>query len=243
MLKKDTSTLTLKVGIIATTVILAACNKINQPPTTHNHPTASVTASAGLSMTNEHMNHMNASNTGTNHINAYMAIMDTMHTNMATGIKAKNADVSFVKGMIPHHQGAIEMANVQLQYGKDTQMKALAQKIIDAQQSEIKFMQDWLAANESKQPAAANAEQITKAYEAKNATNHDAMMQGMMEADPDIAFVKSMIPHHQGAIDMTVVEKQYGKNPEILKLAQQINTAQTPEIQQMQDWLAKRLAN
>ena len=65
-------------------------------------------------------------------------------------------------------------------------------------------------------------------------------MQGIMDTDPDVAFAKGMIPHHQGAIDMTMVQKQYGKDAEISKLAQQINAAQAPEIKQMQEWLAKK---
>ena len=56
----------------------------------------------------------------------------------------KDADVSFVKGMIAHHQGAIDMAKIELKYGKDPELKALAQNIIKAQQPEIKFMQQWL---------------------------------------------------------------------------------------------------
>ena len=66
------------------------------------------------------------------------------------------------------------------------------------------------------------------------------MMQGIMDSDPDVAFVKGMIPHHQGAIDMSDVEQKYGKDSEMLKLAEQIKQAQTPEIKQMQDWLAKK---
>jgi uncharacterized protein (DUF305 family) len=53
-------------------------------------------------------------------------------------------DIAFVKGMIPHHQGAIDMAKVVLQYGKDDTVKAWANQIIAAQEKEIAEMQDWL---------------------------------------------------------------------------------------------------
>lgn len=171
---------------------------------------------------------------------AYMDIMNKMHQAMSAGVQAKNADVGFAKGMIPHHEGAIAMAKVELQYGKDAEMKALAQKIVDTQQSEIKYMQAWLAKNEDSQPAASNAKEITQAYQQKAMGNHDAMMQGIMDANPDIAFAKGMIPHHQGAIDMATIEQTYGKNPAMLALAKQIKQAQTPEIKQMQDWLSKQ---
>jgi hypothetical protein len=76
---------------------------------------------------------------------AYAASMQQMHTAMDTAVKSPDADVAFVKGMIAHHQGAIEMAEIQLRHGKDPQNKALAQSIITAQKREIDEMNRWLA--------------------------------------------------------------------------------------------------
>ena len=78
---------------------------------------------------------------------AYMAAMDKMHGPMMQAAQDSDPDVAFVRGMIPHHQGAIEMAKVVLQYGKDEQAKKWANDVIREQQGEIDEMQAWLKKN------------------------------------------------------------------------------------------------
>ena len=70
--------------------------------------------------------------------------MDKMHAATASVKDSGNVDVDFVRLMVPHHQAAIDMAKTQLLYGKDPQMRRLAQEIITDQQSEIELMQLWL---------------------------------------------------------------------------------------------------
>ncbi len=77
---------------------------------------------------------------------AFKAANEKMHKGMAITFSGK-ADIDFVKGMIAHHQGAIDMAEVELKYGTDPEMKALADKIIKSQQPEIDQMKAWLAAH------------------------------------------------------------------------------------------------
>ena len=130
------------------------------------------------------------------------------------------------------------MAKIELQYGKDAQMRALATQIMAAQQGEIAYMQNWLKQDNSLGQHPDSLQTALQAYEHSNLKYHNAMMQGMMANNPVVAFAKGMIPHHQGAIAMAEVEKKYGKNKEMRQLATQIKQAQAPEIVQMQNWLA-----
>jgi uncharacterized protein (DUF305 family) len=75
---------------------------------------------------------------------AYRAANARMHRDMDIRFTG-DADRDFAAGMIPHHQGAIDMAKVVLANGKDPELRKLAEDIIKAQEGEIAFLKAWLA--------------------------------------------------------------------------------------------------
>ena len=77
---------------------------------------------------------------------AFHGVSMKMHSAMDIAYTG-NADVDFVKGMIPHHAGAVDMAKTVLAFGKDPEVKKLAESIIKAQETEIAQMNDWLKKN------------------------------------------------------------------------------------------------
>lgn len=101
--------------------------------------------------TDHDMNAMSGENGGTSPAaQAYMRAMDKMHEEMGKITYTGNADVDFVRSMIPHHQAAIDMAKSLIVHGKDSEIKKLAEDIVTAQEQEIDLMEAWLKANAPK---------------------------------------------------------------------------------------------
>jgi uncharacterized protein (DUF305 family) len=73
-----------------------------------------------------------------------MASMDKMSHDMQAAPMTGNADHDFAAMMMPHHQGAIDMARTELRYGKDPTMRRLARDVVAAQEKEIALMRRWL---------------------------------------------------------------------------------------------------
>ena len=167
----------------------------------------------------------------------YTDSMTKMNEDMI-GMDYNDPDAAFAQGMLAHHIGAVDMAEIELKYGTDAEMRKLAQEIIDAQQSEIEQMKTWLANNPDAKTPTADTKAMQQAYAKGMDAMHGDMMAAIADPIPDMAFARGMLLHHTGAVDMAATQLKYGKNPEMRALAQEIIDAQQPEIEQMKSWIA-----
>ena len=144
----------------------------------------------------------------------------------------KYSDRRFIDAMVPHHQGAIAMAQVALKNAEHEQIKELSRNIVSTQQAEIEELKS--IKNEKFGTSTVPVEMTSKQMRGMG-----VMMdpQRLAKREPfDEAFIDAMIPHHQSAIGMAGVANEKSKNPRIKELAQNITSAQKREIEQMRGW-------
>lgn len=144
-------------------------------------------------------------------------------------------DKAFIAGMVPHHQSASDMAQVVVERGSNPQVKALAQRIIDAQGAEIAQLEGIATERFDFTPT---REMGAMTHEMMGMTMTMDMASQIEELraapNPDEMFLTMMIPHHASAISMADEERQNGSDPELLELAQKIIDDQAKEIGEMQ---------
>ena len=210
---------------IAGLFMLQACNSDNKSTTEkkmetdttmkmENHSDAKMDGK--MDMNNEMMNSMNAS-------------MDKMKAVKMNG----DFDAEFAGMMIEHHQGAIDMANIELKSGSDQTLKTMAKNIITAQTAEIQKFKTILATHKENAIKGDHPELM----EAMN--NISSKMSGMkMTGNVDKDFAMMMKVHHEGAIEMAKGELGDGKEEALKTMSKQIITDQTNEIKQFSQWLS-----
>jgi uncharacterized protein (DUF305 family) len=144
-----------------------------------------------------------------------------------------NADVMFTTMMIPHHEQAIEMADLILdEDGIDAEVVALAETIKAAQGPEIELMESWLD-----EWGTGMGDRGGMGDGMMSDTDMDAL-EGATGDEASRLFLEQMIEHHEGAIDMAQTEVDNGENPDVISLAESIIQSQTAEIATMEDILA-----
>ena len=151
-----------------------------------------------------------------------------------------NIDEHFIEQMIPHHDGAIDMAKLALQKAKRPEIKTLAENIISAQEKEITDMQGWYKSWFGGDVKKGNTYSMMGGMMSTGGMHMVGNQQDTqtLENAPDFdkAFIEEMIPHHQLAIIMAQMLKAGTNRPEMLTLANNITESQSKEIEQMQSW-------
>ena len=213
---------TLIIGALALTLSFSACqNNASKTETDHSSMDSNDMDMEAMSMSSVMKSGMDK-------------MMNDMHQMEMTG----NIDNDFAMMMKSHHQAAVDMAQEELKSGKDDGLKKMAQKIIEAQKSEIIELQSFLDnhKNSEKNYDPAMKEKGFSKVMDQNMT----MMMDMPEMDEssstDKHFVQMMIPHHQGAIMMAEGLLQFGKDPGLIAMAKKIITDQKMEIEQFKKW-------
>lgn len=171
--------------------------------------------------------------TGGNHMmdGDQVAMMDgvseTHHGMMAMDQK------QFLAMMVVHHEGAVDMARAELEAGKDPQVKALARRVIAAQQREISQMRGWYRSLYGEDVPPLDEQDMGMAgMVGMSGMSPDAITGA---ANPDQEFLRMMIPHHAGALMMADMVLNGTPDADVRKLAETIIADQAAEIAEMQE--------
>jgi uncharacterized protein (DUF305 family) len=154
-------------------------------------------------------------------------------------VSSKDLDRAFINGMVPHHQAAIDMAKIEVEKGKNAQVKALAQAVIDVQTRERAEMDQiakdlgfGVAQRHMSGPSGTLMGLPIRLDMAEMAKYVD------MSHDPDRTFLEMMVPHHAMAISMATEERERGGDARLKSMSVAIIDAQAKEIGQMHSLLA-----
>jgi uncharacterized protein (DUF305 family) len=156
---------------------------------------------------------------------------------------AADFDRQFIDMMVPHHQGAIEMARIAQQRGERPEIKQMAESVIRAQDVEIARMKvlrkEWFGSDQTPPFDMMPMVPGMAGHGGHGATMDMAadVEQLRNEAEPfDRAFIDAMIPHHESAIEAARAAESRAQKPEIKELARAIIADQQREIDQMMAW-------
>ncbi len=163
-----------------------------------------------------------------------MVLMTSCSASTSSDDDFSAKDIMFAQMMIPHHEQAIEMSDLALQYSTNPEIRDVATKIKGEQAPEIELMESW-----------------TDSHMGSHMESHAGhMMDGMLSEEEmdelksargvefDRLFLEGMIKHHEGAIDMAD-DVDDSKNPDVAKLAQSILITQRAEIELMKELLQR----
>ena len=152
----------------------------------------------------------------------------------ASATEGNGTDRAFVAAMVPHHESAVEMAEIASERGESAFVKDLARDIVRTQNEEISTMR---REDDALETAGVKPGSLGMDEQAMGMDDDPAMLR---DAEPfDEAFMKMMIPHHVGAIEMAKIELAKGADPELKALAEDIVDGQEREVDEMREQLGE----
>ncbi|PJJ54943.1 DUF305 domain-containing protein [Hymenobacter chitinivorans] len=224
-------------SLCISTGLFSSCGDSNKSAETTTTATTEASTSADSAGSMAGMDHSGMSHDA--NASGMMAVMTSMMKNMESFKPAGNTDHDFAHMMMAHHQGAVDMSALELKEGKDATLRAMAQKISDDQQKEIKDL-EAIATRLDGAPTNYKPQDPADPFTSKMKTSMDDMMNmGQPTGNVDQDFAAMMVPHHQSAIDMAKAELAHGRDTKLKEMAQGMIDAQQKEIQQFKDWQAK----
>jgi len=169
---------------------------------------------------------------------ALMAATKKMMQAMHAQPKKGNADLDFAAMLKIHHQGAIDMAKIELQQGKDATMKAMAQNITDKQTKEIAELAQLITSLQSAPKNYDPANKQSGAGKAMSDNMTSMMKMGKMSMSSlDHEFADMMVKHHKDGIMMSKSILAHAKNDQLRSMARKAIPEQTSDISKMEQWM------
>lgn len=215
---------------MAGTLLFASCGSDNNSTANTATKESTTTEQSSAAKQDTATNTNTTPGTNTNADNGLMGSMNGMMNRMQSMKMSGDFDTDWANMMIEHHQGAIDMAQVEVSQGKNEKLKAKAQEIMTKQKAEQQQLRD-IVQNMKPSNMKMGEGELPKAM----STMMDKMKSMSMSGDVDKDFATMMIAHHQSAIDMSKMELKNGMSAELKKIARKAIDDQQKDISEFKN--------
>ena len=216
---------TLTAGITAGIIFFTACN--NSAENAHHDADTTTTTHSDTIAHQPSLSHDSAGAHG-----SLMKSMDDMMNNMKAMQLTGDFDIDFANMMIEHHQGGINMAQIEASTGTQEKLKTMAQQMIAKQKAEQQKLRDFVSSYKPSGMKHGEGELQ------KSMTGMDTHMKAMQtNADVDKDFAVMMIAHHEHAVNMANMQLKHGMSEELKKMARNMISDQQKEIKELKEWV------
>ena len=193
-----------------------------------NNNSSTKTTSGDTAISHGELTHDSTGNNEEHMDNAHMNSMKNMMDNMSKMDITGDFDIDFANMMIMHHEAAVNMSQEELKSGKNDSLKAIAQRIINKQKSEITQLRDFV--KDYKPSGMKHGEGELK----KSMSEMEAKMKSMtLSGDADKDFASMMIEHHKEAISMGKMEQKHGMSAKLKQMAAKMIQDQNKEVKEL----------